>query len=29
MVYYKDYTTKVTIQPGEKTVMQHSMAPSG
>ena len=29
LVYYKDYTTKDTIQPGEKTVMQHSMAPSG
>lgn len=29
LVYYKDYTTKVTIQPGEKTVVQHAMAPSG
>lgn len=29
IVYYKDYVTKVTIQPGEKTVIRHSMEPSG
>jgi hypothetical protein len=29
LVYYKDYVTKVTIQPGEKTVIRHAMEPSG
>src|SRR5690606_13788115 len=29
LVCYRDYTTKVTTQAGEKTSVQHTMAPSG
>ena len=29
MVYYNDYTTKITIQPGEKTVINQNLSPSG